>query len=231
MEYVFLPHRSAKILSNEGSLWCPASWEAVSRISEARLEITQNHTMDSVDFYASRLRRYFWDSEPTNDANSKLPIWLLGKSYDPSEKAPPTKHDATTPPDSTSIDTATLKRPVTPPDSVASSFDSVTHDEARNADVGGGWPPSFLDDFEARIWLTYRTNFPPIAKSQDPAAPSAMSLPVRFRSQFGNQAGFTSDTGWGCMIRSGQSILANTLLMLKLGRGMAKLLLRLLSRY
>jgi cysteine protease ATG4 len=176
--------------------------------------------MDSVDFYTSRLKRYFWDSEPTNDATSKLPIWLLGKSYDPSEK-PTVKHDNKTPPDSNSISTHSLTRPVTPPDSAASSFDSVTHDEVRNADVGGGWPPSFLDDFEARIWLTYRSNFPLIAKSQDPSAASAMSIPVRLRSQFGNPAGFTSDTGWGCMIRSGQCILANSLLMLKLGRGMA----------
>jgi cysteine protease ATG4 len=175
--------------------------------------------MESVDFYTSRLRRYFWDSQPTNDASSKLPIWLLGKSYDPSEKAPTIKHDVASPPEDGSPIITTPNRPVTPPDSAASSFDSVTHDEVRNADVGGGWPPSFLDDFEARIWLTYRSNFPLIPKSQDPSAASAMSLPVRLRSQFGNQAGFTSDTGWGCMIRSGQSILANTLLMLKLGRG------------
>jgi cysteine protease ATG4 len=84
----------------------------------------------------------------------------------------------------------------------------------------GGWPPAFLDDFEARIWLTYRSSFPAIAKSDDPKAASAMSLSVRLRNQLVEQGRFTSDTGWGCMIRSGQSLLANALVILKLGRGM-----------
>ncbi|KAJ9134747.1 Cysteine protease [Pleurostoma richardsiae] len=34
----------------------------------------------------------------------------------------------------------------------------------------------------------------------------------------GEQGGFTSDSGWGCMIRSGQSLLANTLAICYLGR-------------
>ncbi|KAG9228809.1 putative cysteine protease atg4 [Amylocarpus encephaloides] len=177
--------------------------------------------------YASRLMQYLYDPAPTNDGTSSPPIWCLGQEYQPRENpSPPTPSKSESPPPPPSSDSSSSvvhipssKQPVTPPHSTASSFDSrSTRDKARNADVDGGWPPSFLDDFEARIWLTYRSNFPVIPKSKDPSAPSSMSLPVRLRSQLVDQAGFTSDTGWGCMIRSGQSILANSLLMLRLGR-------------
>ncbi|TVY80860.1 putative cysteine protease atg4 [Lachnellula suecica] len=176
--------------------------------------------MANVDFgrYKKRLVQYFWDPEP-NNTTSKSPIWCLGQEYRP--HAPSAANPAAlSPPGAELRETGQEVRPATPPDSTASSFDSgLTYDEARNADEDGGWPPAFLDDFEARIWLTYRSNFPAIPKSQDPSALSAMSLSVRLRSQLVDQGGFTSDTGWGCMIRSGQSLLANALIMLRMGRG------------
>ena len=94
-------------------------------------------------------------------------------------------------------------------------------DLTRNEEEELGWPAEFLDDLESRVWLTYRSNFPPIPKSSDPSAGSGISFATKLRN-LGNQGGFSSDTGWGCMIRSGQSLLANALMFMKLGRDWRK---------
>jgi cysteine protease ATG4 len=57
----------------------------------------------------------------------------------------------------------------------------------------------FLADFRSHIWITYRNNFHALV-------PSPPTFPL------------TSDSGWGCMIRSGQMMLAEFLLRRKLGR-------------
>lgn len=153
---------------------------------------------------------------------SGAPIWCLGKSY----KSQPLL--TTSANNSPSLHASSTSR--------ASEDDNRTGDtvhveneagaEAPNAEAlkedhdDGGWPAPFLDDFESRVWLTYRSNFAPIARAQDPKATAAMSFAVRLRT-LAQQDGFTSDTGWGCMIRSGQSLLANTLLETRLGRGIA----------
>ena len=170
-----------------------------------------------------RMVQYFWDPEPSNSEDPRSPIWCLGKQYVLSSKAssPPSSVSGSPYIDPSGLATTT-KSPnlaATPPDSSSSCDEQSPIHDTPGED--GGWPTSFLDDFESRIWLTYRSNFPAIPKSQDPSAGSAMTLTVRLRSQLVDQGGFTSDTGWGCMIRSGQSLLANALLMLELGRGEA----------
>jgi cysteine protease ATG4 len=182
--------------------------------------------MASVDFGKyKRIVQYFWDPEPTNDAASRSPIWCLGQEYKVPQKTTTPALPSTPPQDGKHVpaDSQQTVQAATPPDSAASTASSVdsglAYDESGNGGEDGGWPSPFLDDFEAKMWLTYRSNFPAIAKSQDPKALSSMSLSVRLRSQLVDQGGFTSDTGWGCMIRSGQSLLANSLVMLRMGRG------------
>lgn len=166
--------------------------------------------------------QYFWDPEPSNNEDPRSPIWCLGKQYSLPSKASSPQHTSSSPPiqDSEIVELPKEQlqsQATTPPDSAGSSDERSPAHHTSGED--GCWPTTFLDDFESRIWLTYRSNFPTIPRSQDPSASSAMSLTVRLRSQLVDQGGFTSDTGWGCMIRSGQSLLANALLMLELGRG------------
>lgn len=169
-----------------------------------------------------RFVRYFWDPEPKNDEPSGAPIWCLGREYfsSPSFSSKKDLLEAGTSPESTETkSTADSESDIT--GATSSRATSVVDVEPDEVDVAeGGWPIAFLDDFESKIWMSYRAEFPPIPKSQDPNAASSMTLSVRLRS-LGDPQGFTKDTGWGCMIRSGQSLLANTLVMLRLGRGKA----------
>lgn len=178
-----------------------------------------------------RIVQYFWDPEPSNLDSSNLPLWCLGRQYGHSYtsncSSVPVRIDLHSPPGSRS-ETASEKRDskqqpiltVTPAESVDGGADSSQAPNERAANTeDGGWPATFLDDFESRPWFSYRSGFPVIPRSEDPDASSSMSFSVRLRSQLSDQGGFTSDTGWGCMIRSGQSLLANSISILRLTRG------------
>ncbi len=183
--------------------------------------------MASVDFGRyKRLVQALWDPEPRNDDISGACIWCLGKRYttqtvlNGTKDPPPAAHHEDSPfsgegdQDENHGDSAVNSAP-------------QREQQAPEVEVDRGWPPDFLDDCESRIWFTYRSNFPAIKKSSD----ASMTLSVRLRS-LGDQGAFTSDTGWGCMIRSGQSLLANALVTLRLGRGVfiiRKLKLKLLT--
>lgn len=166
-----------------------------------------------------RIVQYFYDPEPRNVALSNTPVWCLGREYSVETNERYTvihtkrKSEATT---SGNIPTQSA----TPPESLSSSVDSaLAYDDSSSSELGGEWPPAFLADFESRLWFTYRSGFPAIAKSQDPKAASSMTFAVRLRN-IAERGGFTSDTGFGCMIRSGQSLLANALVSTRLGRGL-----------
>lgn len=200
--------------------------------------------MDATLDVGRRIVQMLWDPEPTNDIVKDQPVWCLGASYRLNNSNTHKTTEATSHPttataaaaennssaanneinnsnnnsiDNSSPATKPAKLPETPTDSIPSSLDSSLAYEDAPRD--GGWPPAFLDDFESRVWMTYRSEFEPIAKSHDPKALAALSFSMRIKTQLSDQAGFSSDSGWGCMIRSGQSLLANAMLMEKLGRG------------
>ncbi|KAL6705261.1 Cysteine protease atg4 [Coniothyrium glycines] len=157
--------------------------------------------------------RTFYDPPPSNESNE--PIWLLGQRY---EACPPPPQSLPSSAPAASTPTPLSER--TEDESwIRTSVDDKDRKEAPNGQDPsqyGNWPSAFLDDFESRIWMTYRSGFCAIQKSQDSRATSAMSFRVRMQNLA--SPGFTSDTGFGCMIRSGQCILANTLQIQRLGR-------------
>jgi cysteine protease ATG4 len=174
---------------------------------------------------SKRAVEFIFDRPPRNDDSS--PIWCLGKSYDSSHidvrsiastgSSPSGRSDAAVShPDSAVADDVSLQPREQTDEELVKTFDQVQVSKSMDEE-DLGWPSEFLDDFESRIWMTYRSGFAPIAKSSDPAASAAMSFTTKMRN-LANQGGFTSDAGWGCMIRSGQSLLANTVLTLRLGR-------------
>ncbi|KAI8225378.1 putative cysteine protease ATG4 [Colletotrichum sp. SAR 10_99] len=115
-----------------------------------------------------RIVQIFWDPEPTNDYRVDLPVWCLGRSYNLSTKAGKEKGSrGQTPP---TTDTASSQTnvnnpspvppalgPETPPDSVSSSFSSSLAYDDDYSVQDGGWPAAFLDDFESKFWMTYRS--------------------------------------------------------------------------
>ncbi|KAJ7636027.1 hypothetical protein DFH06DRAFT_657448 [Mycena polygramma] len=70
--------------------------------------------------------------------------------------------------------------------------------DTQAQDSSHHWPTQFYSDFRSRVWCTYRRDFEAI-RDEGPR-------------------GWTSDAGWGCMLRTGQSLLANALLTVHVGR-------------
>ncbi|EME39935.1 hypothetical protein DOTSEDRAFT_47435 [Dothistroma septosporum NZE10] len=181
--------------------------------------------------FSKRAVDYIFDRPVRNEDSS--PIWCLGRSYESEYEAQrPITASGTSPSsqsDASHADSAIVTQSSTLPaltkaeehgdvndEELVKSFDQVQLSKAMDEE-DLGWPSEFLEDVESKIWLTYRNNFPPIPKSSEAAATSAMSFTTKLRN-FANKDGFTSDTGWGCMIRSGQSLLANAILIHRLGR-------------
>ncbi|CAL1697204.1 unnamed protein product [Somion occarium] len=155
--------------------------------------------------HLDKAMRYLLDSDATPD-KCMDPIWILGIEHPGYEPPSPS---------------ASLNDPSLSQSHPASS---IKDNPGRN------WPPVFYADFTSRIWLTYRSQFLPIrditleeleaadAAGESGGRMSASPPPKKWNWPIGGEKGWSSDAGWGCMLRTGQSLLANALLHLHLGR-------------
>ncbi|KAJ3862058.1 hypothetical protein EV359DRAFT_45939 [Lentinula novae-zelandiae] len=205
--------------------------------------------------HLDKAMRYLLDSDATPDKCTDV-IWILGvqhPGYEPplvQSQPPPSSFTSGTlgrrgsPPSSSpfqSLSSSVSSVTATPSASVynpALSTSSTQSATSKDLKPGANWPPDFYADFTSRIWLTYRSHFPPIRDSNlqeltppacepimgpaiisTPASPSTLSTTSNAsRRGLGGEKGWTSDSGWGCMLRTGQSLLANSLLFMHLGR-------------
>lgn len=85
--------------------------------------------------------------------------------------------------------------------------------------------PEIAAAVNSRIWFTYRAGFEPIEKADTGPGPLTFARSMIFNaspnntiSGFFNTQSFLTDVGWGCMIRTSQSLLANALQTVSLGR-------------
>ncbi|KAG9024241.1 Cysteine protease atg4 [Tulasnella sp. JGI-2019a] len=96
------------------------------------------------------------------------------------------------------------------------------------------WPPEFYNDYTSCVWMTYRSQYVGIRDTTlaaleasatadaDPQkhgqGPETFTSPPRkWWPPLGDRT-WTSDAGWGCMLRTGQSLLATALIRLHLSR-------------
>lgn len=84
---------------------------------------------------------------------------------------------------------------------------------------------AIVTDVHSRLWFTYRAGFEPIEKAEPGPGPLTFLRSMIFNTSPNNTIGgvfntlsFLTDVGWGCMIRTSQSLLANALQTVVLGR-------------
>lgn len=183
--------------------------------------------------HLDKAMRYLLDSDSTPDKCTDA-IWILGvqhPGYEPPPPPPPlamsTSLNSST--SSSRRDSGSFRSSATSASNFSTS-DLVQTTPSKQPNPAANWPPVFYADFTSRVWLTYRSQFTPIRDgrladlSGDVSDGQLSSSPTTVKSRpwnwVGREKGWTSDSGWGCMLRTGQSLLANALVHIHLGRGM-----------
>lgn len=187
--------------------------------------------------HLDKAMRYLLDSDATPDKCSD-PIWLLGvehpgyePSANPQSQASIGRRSSVESRRSPSSLRSSGSSP--PPIAIPGADPSLSQSQPASSspsvkDPSKNWPPVFYADYTSRIWLTYRSQFLPIRDitleelenpPPDSALVSASPQPKKWNWPLGGEKCWSSDAGWGCMLRTGQSLLANALLHVHLGRG------------
>ncbi|KAH9947064.1 peptidase family C54-domain-containing protein [Amylocystis lapponica] len=193
--------------------------------------------------HLDKAMRYLLDSDATPDRCTD-PIWLLGVEHPGYTPPPPPtaspqrlgasmgRRDSVGSRRSpSSLSSSTSSSPITPSPGILdqSLSQSQPSSPSYNAkDPSRHWPAVFYADFTSRIWVTYRSQFDcPIRDTtltaleselvENPGTPSSPQ-PKKWNWPLGGEKGWSTDVGWGCMLRTGQTLLANSILHLYLGR-------------
>lgn len=179
--------------------------------------------------HLDKAMRYILDSDAQPD-KCPDPIWVMGVLHPGYEPPPALTQPSPSTPSPVRRDSSDSRRSPSSRRSSSSSSYSYstlsTSPSTTSSKHSPSWPAAFYSDFTSRIWLTYRSHYVPI---RDTALSSldtdtevselSTSQSRRWNWSHIGEKTWTSDTGWGCMLRTGQSMLANALIHLHLSRG------------
>lgn len=168
--------------------------------------------------------KYGWNTKLRSNFNKESAIWVLGRCYHQKVTPNPSMQSSAYEPSygtplheelPVSCNTYSQRYAGTDTRNDNSSNTNKTVEttveapEETGQDIVGEYEEGFdgfKKDFISKIWMTYRRDFEIMhtdLKSE------LTSIPIN---------GFTSDCGWGCMIRSAQMLLSNALIIHFLGR-------------